>query len=64
MVGVLAVGFIAGVIVELGIDSGTIKALQSENERLALENEQIRKEPEVIEIVDRRAEPNNYFTPF
>lgn len=54
-------------IVELGIDSETIRGLRDHNDRLELENEQLRKEAraEVIEIIDRRTkEPDNYFTPF
>lgn len=54
-------------IVELSIDSETIRALRDKNEKLTLENIQLRQEAraEVIEIIDKRASnPDNYFTPF
>ena len=66
-IGAAAVGFLAGMIVELGIDNDTIKALRDHNEKITLENEELRasSRAEVIEIVDRRASnPDNYFTPF
>lgn len=67
IIGALAIGVIAGMILELGIDSETIKGLRDHNEKLRLENEALRKESkaEVIEIIDRRASnPENLFTPF
>lgn len=53
MAGVAAVGFVAGMIVELSIDAGTIKELREHNHKLKLENMQLCAKPEVIEIVDQ-----------
>lgn len=57
MIAVLAIGVIAGMIIELGIDSETIRQLREHNKRLKLENEALRKEApkEVVEILDRRS---------
>lgn len=57
MIGVLAIGMIAGMIVELGIDNETIRTLRNANNKLKLENEALRKEApkEVVEILDRRS---------
>lgn len=66
-VGVLAVGFIAGLIVELGIDSNTINELREHNNKLKLENAQLRREakPQTIEVLDRRSiEAGELFKPF
>ena len=54
MLGVAAVGFIAGMIIELGIDSETIRSLRDHNEKLQMENTQLRNESTIerIEIVD------------
>lgn len=54
MLGVAAVGFIAGMIVELGIDSETIKSLRDNNEKLQMENTQLRNENTIerVEIID------------
>lgn len=56
MIGAFAIGALIGMIIELFIDAETIKELQARNDKLALENEQLRQEakPEVIEIVDKR----------
>ena len=53
-------------ILELIIDSKTIRELQEDNHRLRLLNEQISAERDVkvIEINDNRAQPESYFTPF
>ena len=53
--GLIAVGVIVGICVELAIDAKTIRDLQDENRKLELENEQLRQENdrEVIEIVTR-----------
>lgn len=67
LIGAAAVGLVAGMIVELSIDSETIRALRDKNDKLTLENIQLRQEAraEVIEIIDKRASnPDNYFTPF
>lgn len=52
----LAIGFLFGSIVETFIDSKQINQLADQNNKLRLENEQLRKEVkhEVIEIVDNR----------
>lgn len=50
--GAMAVGFIAGMIVELMIDAQTIRELQEHNRKLKLELAQSRKQPEIIEITD------------
>lgn len=57
MIGVLAIGVIAGMIIELGIDNETIRTLRNANDKLKLENEALRKEApkEVVEILDRRS---------
>lgn len=52
----LAIGFLFGSIVETFIDSRQINQLADQNNKLRLENEQLRKEVkhEVVEIVDNR----------
>lgn len=54
MAGVAAVGFIAGMIIELGIDSETIRSLRDHNEKLQMENTQLRNENTIerVEIID------------
>ena len=54
LLGVAAVGFILGIIVELCIDSQTIADLQEKNRKLELENSQLKdKRPvKVVKIVD------------
>lgn len=54
LLGVAAVGFIIGIIVELCIDSQTIADLQEKNRKLELENSQLKdKRPvKVVKIVD------------
>ena len=56
MIGALAIGLLIGMIIELFIDAETIRELQRKNEKLSLENEQLRREApyEVVEIVDKR----------
>lgn len=67
-IGTSAIGFMFGIIVELFMDAEQIRRLSSKNEKLTLENIQLRQEAkhEVIEIVDNRAVPadQNYFRPF
>jgi hypothetical protein len=55
-IGVGAVCFIAGMVVEMFIDNKAIMELQEDNRKLRLENEQLKTEAkhEVIEIVDNR----------
>lgn len=50
LLGATAVGFVAGMIVELGIDSETIRSLREHNEKLTLENEQ--KKADVVEVIN------------
>lgn len=54
----LAIGFLFGTIVETFIDSRQINQLADQNNKLRLENEQLREEVkhEVIEIVDNRTQ--------
>ena len=54
MAGVMAVGFLIGVIVELCIDSKTIMDLQEKNRKLTLENMQLKdREPvKIVKIID------------
>ena len=48
--GAVAVGFVAGMIVELSIDAETIRSLKAENRKLALMNEQ--KKADVVEVIN------------
>lgn len=50
----LAIGFIFGMVLELCLDTKTIRELHEHNHKLSLENEQLKREGkhEVIEIVD------------
>ena len=54
LLGAAAVGFIAGMIVELGIDSETIRMLKEHIHKLELENIQLSNESsiETVEIID------------
>ena len=51
-VGALAIGLIVGMVVEMMIDNAVLIDLERDNQRLKLELEQSRKEPEIIEITD------------
>ena len=53
IIGALAIGFLVGIIVELMIDSQTVRDLQEQNRKLRLEVAQAKKKPEVIEIYDK-----------
>lgn len=71
MVGVVALGFILGIITELALDAKTIRDYQAENNKLRLENQQLRNEAkakeqaEVIQILDyRQRQTGTYFQPF
>ena len=69
LIGALALGFLAGMILELIIDARTIRDLQDDNRRLRLLNQHITENKdrvEVIEINDNRkdAPVQNYFKPF
>ena len=68
MIGAAAVGLLAGMIVELSIDIQTIADLKASIHKLKLENEQLKRQPEVIEIVDNRVKNDeayhDYFKPF
>lgn len=59
----MAVGFILGVITKEHIDKEAIREVVAENRKLHRENAKLKKH-EVIEIVDRTAEPKSYFEPF
>lgn len=61
MIGCLAVGLIAGMIIELMIDAQTVRDLKTHNRKLQLENAQLRQEAkyEVIEIVDNTISNEN-----
>lgn len=65
-IGCGAIGLLIGMIVELMIDSETIRELQERNRKLRLENSQLRHEAkhEVIEIVDNRVADNVKFGGF
>lgn len=56
MVGAAAIGLIIGMVIEYVIDFQIVRDIQTENRKLRLENEQLKKEAkhEVIEIVDNR----------
>ena len=60
ILGASAVGFLFGLIVELMIDTQTIRELQDHNRKLRLENAQLQREAkhEVIEIIDNRTKEN------
>ena len=60
---IMAVGFILGVITKEHIDKEAIREVTAENRKLHRENANLKKH-EVIEIVDRTAEPKSYFEPF
>lgn len=71
MLGVAALGFILGIITELALDAKTIRDYQAENNKLRLENQQLKNEAkakeqaEVIQILDYRQQKNGtYFEPF
>lgn len=55
-IGFLAIGFIFGMVLELCLDTKTIRELHEHNHKLSLENEQLKREGkhEVIEIIDNR----------
>jgi len=61
MIGALAIGFLAGIIVELIIDSDTITQLRKQNDRLRLEKAYLMKhgQTETIEIVDKTFDLDN-----
>ena len=61
-VGCLAIGFIFGMVLELCLDTKTIRELHEHNHKLTLENEQLKNEAkhEVIEIVDARVKDVNF----
>lgn len=63
----LAIGFFVGMILEAFIDAGQIRTMSNKINELETENEQLKQnKPEVIEIIDKRENPNNtdYFKPF
>ena len=60
------IGLFSGMVLELMLDTKTIRELQDENRELRRTNASLKKEAEVevIEIKDDRAEPESYFAPF
>lgn len=69
IIGVVALSFLMGMILELALDDKAIRELQHDNNRLRLEIEQLQNnktKPEIIEINDNRANApvQNYFRPF
>lgn len=71
IIGALAVGFLIGMILELILDSQTIRELQNDNHKLKLNIEQLQKEAkekeqaEIIQILDyRQRQSGTYFKPF
>ena len=53
IIGALAIGFLVGMVVELMIDTQTVRDLQEQNRKLRLEVAQAKKNPEIIEIYDK-----------
>ena len=69
LIGALALGFLAGMILELIIDAQTIRELQEDNRRLRLLNQQVTNQKDRVEVIEindnRKDEPvQNYFKPF
>lgn len=69
IIGVVAISFLMGMILELALDDKAIRELQHENKKLELELEHLQNnktKPEIIEINDNRANApvQNYFRPF
>lgn len=63
----LAIGFLAGMIVETFVDNKTICDLKDENRMLRDENQNLKAQPatQTIEILDRRGiEADELFKPF
>ena len=61
MIGALALGFLAGIIVELIIDNQTINSQRRHIEKLQMENDYLMKygQTETIEIVDKTIDLDN-----
>lgn len=67
MIGVLSVGFIAGMIAELLFANEVFQKQRKKIERLELDKayyQKALKEANRLEIVSNDGEPENYFTPF
>ena len=67
MIGCLALGILAGMILELVIDAKTIRELQDDARRLRLKLDAANKKtpPEIITINDyRQTQDGEYFKPF
>ncbi len=67
IISALAIGFFIGMVLEAFIDAGQIRTMSNKINELESENEQLKQNnPEVIEIIDKRENPNNtdYFKPF
>lgn len=63
IVGALVFGFLIGLIVEMICDNEIVFQLRKENGRLRDELAKAKKEPEVIEIVDKRQAPDEITFP-
>ena len=63
IVGALVFGFLIGLIVEMICDNDLVYQLRKENDRLRSALEKAKKEPEVIEIVDKRQAPDEITFP-
>ena len=61
-----SLGSLCGVLFELVLDYSQMKKLEDKVRDLKRENHRLKREAKVerIEIVDHRAEPESYFTPF
>lgn len=67
IISALAIVFFIGMVLEAFIDAGQIRTMSNKINELESENEQLKQNnPEVIEIIDKRENPNNtdYFKPF
>ena len=60
------IGLFSGMVLELMLDTKTIRELQDDNRHLRQTVATLKKQEnvEVIEINDNRAEPDSYFAPF
>lgn len=64
-VAVFIIGFVLGGVIKAFLDNDEILDLEKKNARLHAElNHIIKTKNDTIEIIDHRAEPESYFTPF
>lgn len=65
ILGSLSIGFVGGMAFISIINAENIKAIREQNRELRKELASIKKQrANTIEIIDNRAEPESYFTPF